>query len=108
MTRSKTLAIIPARGGSKRLPRKNIIPLKGIPLICWTIESALKSEEFDKIIVSSDDTEILEIAGKYEISSNPSHIFLILLSFKVSLSMNEGVKFFFLAFSRSNLFELRF
>ena len=56
------LAIIPARGGSKRLPRKNVLDLAGKPLITWTLEAARNSKYIDKIIVSSDDTEILQIA----------------------------------------------
>ncbi|MFN4219606.1 MAG: cytidylyltransferase domain-containing protein [bacterium] len=60
----KILAIIPARGGSKRLSRKNILNLAGKPLICWTIEAALNSKYIDKLIVSSEDEEILEIAKK--------------------------------------------
>lgn len=59
------LAIIPARGGSKRLPKKNILDLHGKPLILWTIESALKSKYIDKVVVSSDDKKILEISQKY-------------------------------------------
>jgi len=66
MYKNKTfLAIIPARGGSKRLPKKNILNLTGKPLISWSIEAALKSKYIDKIIVSSDDDEILQIANKY-------------------------------------------
>lgn len=61
------LGIIPARGGSKRLPKKNILPLFGKPLIVWTIESALKSKYLDKIIVSSDNEEILSISSQYGI-----------------------------------------
>jgi len=56
------LAIVPARGGSKRLPRKNLLPLHGKPLIVWTIESGLKSKYVDRLIVSSDDPEILAVA----------------------------------------------
>lgn len=56
------LAIIPARGGSKRLPRKNVLPLSGKPLINWTIEAALNSKYIDKVLVSSDDDEILATA----------------------------------------------
>jgi len=56
------LAIVPARGGSKRLPRKNLLPLHGKPLIVWTIEAGLKSEYVDKLVVSSEDPEILDIA----------------------------------------------
>lgn len=56
------LAIIPARGGSKRIPRKNIKLFCGKPMIAWTIEAALQSRCFDKIVVSTDDPEIAEIA----------------------------------------------
>lgn len=61
----KFLAIIPARGGSKGLPRKNIKKLNGKPLISYSIEAAINSKVFDKIIVSTDDKEIAEIALKY-------------------------------------------
>lgn len=59
------LAIIPARGGSKRLPRKNVLDLCGKPLIAWSIEAALKSKYIHKVVVSSDDDEILEISKKF-------------------------------------------
>ncbi len=59
------LAIIPARGGSKRLPRKNILDLAGKPLIAWSIEAGLQSKYIDKVIVTSDDDEILEIAKQF-------------------------------------------
>ena len=65
----KFLAIIPARGGSKRLPRKNILPLAGKPLIGWSIEAAQKSKYIDSIVVSSDDDEILQIAQKYHVGA---------------------------------------
>lgn len=58
----RVLAIIPARGGSKGLPRKNILKLAGKSLICWTIKAALNSKYIDKLIVSSEDEEILKIA----------------------------------------------
>jgi len=58
----KPLCIIPARGGSKRLPRKNIRPLGGKPLLSWTIEAALEAGVFDRVWVSSEDREILEVA----------------------------------------------
>lgn len=61
------LALIPARGGSKGLPRKNMKPLLGKPLIAWTIEQAKKSKYIDKIVVSTEDKEIGEIAIKYGI-----------------------------------------
>lgn len=61
----KAIAIIPARGGSKRIPRKNIKLFHGKPLIAYSIEIALKSNLFDKVVVSTDDEEIAEIAKKY-------------------------------------------
>ncbi|MFA5427210.1 MAG: pseudaminic acid cytidylyltransferase [Sulfurimonas sp.] len=61
----KCIAIIPARGGSKRIPRKNIKLFHGKPLIAYSIEAALKSELFDKVIVTTDDEEIASIAKKY-------------------------------------------
>lgn len=66
MYNNKTfLAIIPARGGSKRLPRKNILDLQGKPLIAWSIKAAINSRYIDKVIVTSDDEEILQIAKQY-------------------------------------------
>ncbi len=59
------LAIIPARGGSKGIPRKNIKDLAGKPLIAWTIEEAKKSIYLDRIILSSEDAEIIEVAKKW-------------------------------------------
>ncbi len=59
------VAIIPARGGSKRIPRKNIKDFHGKPLIAYSIEVALKSGLFDKVIVSTDDEEIASIAKIY-------------------------------------------
>ena len=61
----KILAIIPARGRSKRLPKKNIRILCGKPLIAWTIEQAKKSNYIDKTIVSTDDEEIAEVSREY-------------------------------------------
>ena len=59
------VAIIPARGGSKRIPRKNIKLFHGKPLIAYSIETAIKSNLFDKVIVSTDDEEIAQISKKY-------------------------------------------
>lgn len=59
------LAIIPARGGSKGIPRKNIKELAGKPLIAWTIEEAKKSKYITKLILSSEDAEIIEVAKRY-------------------------------------------
>lgn len=58
----KALAIITARGGSKGLPRKNVLPLAGEPLIAWTIKAALAAHSIDRVILSSDDPEIIEVA----------------------------------------------
>jgi len=77
MYKGKTfLTIIPARGGSKRLPRKNVLDLAGKPLIAWTIEAGLKSKYIDKIVVTSDDDEILEISKKFgaEIIKRPDEL----------------------------------
>ncbi|MFW3355868.1 pseudaminic acid cytidylyltransferase [Aliarcobacter butzleri] len=62
---SRCVAIIPARGGSKRIPKKNIKDFHGKPLIAYSIEVALKSKLFDKVIVSTDDEEISEISKSY-------------------------------------------
>lgn len=59
------IAIIPARGGSKRIPRKNIKLFHGKPMIAYSIEAALASKCFDKVIVSTDDSEIAEVAKRY-------------------------------------------
>ena len=59
------VAIIPARGGSKRIPRKNIKPFHGKPMIAYSIEAAKASGCFDKVIVSTDDSEIAEVATTY-------------------------------------------
>lgn len=59
------LAVIPARGGSKRIPRKNIKVFSGKPIIAWSIEAALSSLCFDAVIVSTDDPEIAEVAKSY-------------------------------------------
>lgn len=59
------LAVIPARGGSKRIPRKNIKRFGNKPMIAWSIESALQSACFDRIIVSTDDAEIADVARAF-------------------------------------------
>ena len=59
------VAIITARGGSKRIPRKNIKEFMGKPMLAYAIESALNSNIFDEVMVSTDDNEIAEIAKKY-------------------------------------------
>lgn len=61
----KHIAVIPARGGSKRLPGKNLLQIAGKPLIAWTIEAAKECSLFDRIIVSTDSEEIAEIAKSF-------------------------------------------
>jgi CMP-N-acetylneuraminic acid synthetase len=61
----RVLCVIPARGGSKRLPRKNIRMLWGKPLIVYTIEAAKKASHISDFLVSSEDNEIIEVARKY-------------------------------------------
>jgi CMP-N,N'-diacetyllegionaminic acid synthase len=59
------LAVIVARGGSKGLPRKNVLPFAGLPLIGWTIKAAQESRSVDRLILSSDDPEIIAVAGRH-------------------------------------------
>lgn len=71
------LCVIPARGGSKRIPRKNIKDFCGKPMIAWSIETALNSGCFDEVIVSTDDAEIADIAVSYGAKVpfiRPSHL----------------------------------
>jgi N-acylneuraminate cytidylyltransferase len=60
------LGLIPARGGSKGLPRKNVRPLAGKPLIAWTIEAARDSAYLDRVVLSSDDKEIIRVAQQWD------------------------------------------
>ena len=62
---NRIIAIIPARGGSKGVPKKNIRPLAGKPLIAWTIEAALHSTVVDRVVVSTDSEEIADVARVY-------------------------------------------
>ena len=84
----KIIGIIPARGGSKRLPRKNILPLAGVPLIEWTILAAVNSRVLVDTVVSTDDAEIAEVARKsgasvlslrpFEISTDSASVISVL------------------------------
>lgn len=65
MDRFQLIAIIPARGGSKRLPRKNLLPILGKPLLAYTLETAEGWGKFDRILVNSEDQEILHVAQQY-------------------------------------------
>ena len=66
----KIICIIPARGGSKRLPRKNIIKFYGKPIIAYTIEAAMRAKVFDRIIVSTDDPRIAQLAEHFRVEIN--------------------------------------
>lgn len=70
------LGVIPARGGSKGIPRKNLKPLCGKPLIMWTIEAAQKSKLLDRIIVSTEDfeTKLVSIAANVEVLDRPEEL----------------------------------
>lgn len=61
----KRLAIVTARGGSKRIPRKNVRPFLGKPILAWSIEAALESGLFEEVMISTDDDEIAEISERY-------------------------------------------
>ncbi len=61
----RTLAIISARGGSKRIPGKNILDVRGKPLIAWTIQAGLLARSIDRLILSTDDVSIAEVAASY-------------------------------------------
>ncbi|MBY0430294.1 MAG: acylneuraminate cytidylyltransferase family protein [Rhodospirillales bacterium] len=72
----KAVAVIPARGGSKRLPRKNVLPFRGKPMLAYTIEAALSCGRLQRVVVSTDDDEIAEIgrcAGA-EIDRRPAEL----------------------------------
>jgi len=72
----RVIAVIPARGGSKSLPYKNITPLGGKPLIVWSIATARKTREIDRIIVSTDDENIAAVARQHhaEVYKRPAHL----------------------------------
>lgn len=73
----RILAIIPARGGSKRLPRKNLLPINGKPLIEWSIDAAEASEYIDTVFISTDDKEIQSIScesGAYVPELRPAEL----------------------------------
>lgn len=61
----EVVGLVTARGGSQRLPRKNVLPLAGKPMIAWTIEAALQSEALTRVIVSTDDEEIARVSREY-------------------------------------------
>lgn len=65
----RSIAVIPARGGSKRIPRKNVRPFGGKPMIAWTIEAALESGLFERVLVSTDDEGIAEVGRRWGASA---------------------------------------
>lgn len=97
----KVLAIIPARGGSKRLPRKNVLPLQDKPLIAWSIDAGLQSRYIDRVVVSTDCDEIAQIAIEYgadvpfmrpaEIAGDTASTDSVLLHLLASLSSDSQV-----------------
>jgi CMP-N-acetylneuraminic acid synthetase len=70
------IAVIPARGGSKRLPRKNVLPFFGHPIIAHTIRAALQARCFDRVVVSTEDEEIAEVSRRYgaDIDARPAEL----------------------------------
>ena len=98
---SKIICIIPARGGSKRIPKKNIKDFFGKPLIAYSIEVALKSELFDDIYVSTDDKQIATISKKYgaKIINRPENLAddysssTDAVNNAISQLQNQGIKF---------------
>lgn len=102
----KLVAIITARGGSKGLPRKNVLELNGKPLIAHTIDAALESKIFDKVVVTTDDQEIKEISLQYgalvidrpsELASdNASSLDVIEHALKILEQNNEVYTYFIL------------
>ena len=76
ISKNDTLCMILARGGSKRIPRKNIRHLNGKPLVCYTFEAAIKSACFSEIIISTDDDEVADLARSYNITVDrrPAHL----------------------------------
>jgi CMP-N,N'-diacetyllegionaminic acid synthase len=73
---TRVVAIIPARAGSKGVPRKNLRPIAGVPLVAWPIEVAKMCPEIDRIIVSTDGEEIASVARQYgaEVMMRPEHL----------------------------------
>jgi pseudaminic acid cytidylyltransferase len=89
------VAVIPARGGSKRIPRKNLYPIEGKPMLAWVIETALAAQVFEEIVVSSEDDEILETSVLYgakpyrrpaELADDVTHVGPVIEEFLKSLS----------------------
>ncbi len=95
----KPIAIIPARGGSKRLPRKNILPISGRPMITYPIQSAINSELFSRVLVSTEDNEIAMISEEAgaevfirseKLATDTSTVAEVCTDVLNSLNFNEG------------------
>ena len=108
------IAIIPARGGSKRIPKKNIKKFLGKPIISYSIEAALKSKLFKKVIVSTDSEEIANIAAEYgaevpflrnkKLSSDQAPLYKVLQDVVKRIKTKE--KFIFCLFPTGNVYFL--
>ncbi|MBB1428510.1 acylneuraminate cytidylyltransferase family protein [Shewanella sp. SG44-2] len=96
----KVIALIPARSGSKRLPRKNVLPLQGKPLIAWSIAAGLESNYVDQVIVSTDCNEIANVARQYgaktpfmrpsDISDDSTSMDCVIFHLLTELSVNDS------------------
>lgn len=99
----RTVFVIPARGGSKGIPHKNIVNLTGKPLIAYTIQAALKSKNSQRVIVSTDDVKIAEVAKSYgaevpflrpaELAKDDAPSLLVIQHAVKYVEENEGHKF---------------
>ena len=90
----KRLAVIPARGGSTRLPKKNIRPLGGKPLILWTVEAVLESNSFDKVIISTDSEQIWDTVKHLPVERHerpPEHATVKATALKAMLNLMENL-----------------
>ena len=96
---ARVLALIPARGGSKGIPRKNLVPLGGKPLMVWTIEAALQAEMVGRVVVSTEDAEIAEaalgagaevVARPGELAGDTTHTEPVLVQALADLRAREG------------------
>ena len=105
--------IIPARKGSKRLKNKNILPYKNKPIICYTIESALKSKIFNKIFVSSDSPKVKNICKKYKkviflqrkssLSNSKATVSDVCLDILNNQNFDASIKYFCVLYPTSHL-----
>jgi hypothetical protein len=100
VSRPEVLALIPARGGSKSVPRKNVLPIGGKPLIAHSIGHALECSPVTRTIVSTDDAEIAEVAARYGAERAPDTVRLLLTGHTdldaAIAAVNEGHVFRFL------------